>query len=814
MKRFFKISLISLIVLLTVAVIAAAGAFAWHARSKLPQRHGTVGLQQLKAPVSVAYDERGVPHISAQHEADLYRALGYVHAQDRLFQIEMVRRLARGELAEIIGPKLLDTDRLFRTLGLRAHAEAVVARADHSSPAWQALTAYLDGINQYQASRPLPLEFEILGITPRPFTPVDTLAVSGYLAYSFAAAFRTEPVLTFVRDQLGPAYLKTFDLEWHPLGVVGPLAEAALMAQPSSPRLTPADWQGLNRLAELSHEALSVAGVPQFEGSNAWVVSGRHTASGKPLLAGDPHISFAAPAVWYEAHLKAPGFELYGHHQALNPVALLGHNTQFGWSLTMFQNDDLDLVAEKVNPANPNQVWYQGRWVDLQSRTETIAVKGAAPVTLTLRRSPHGPLINDAFADSLGKTPIAMWWTWAETDNPILDAFYELNRADTREKARQASSKIHAPGLNIVWANAVGDIGWWAAAKLPQRPENVNPTFILDGSKGEADKLGFYRFQDNPQEENPARGYIVSANHQPAPSSGLPVPGYYNLYERAQRLDQLLREPGTQWDLQNSKALQLDGRTNYGPRVLGPLLMELNTVVVDGAERALLGQLAEWDGSHSTTSIAPTLFNQFVYELAKAAMQDELGEVQFRNLLRTRALDHALPRLSADASSPWWDQRGTPAVEKRRDILQLAWRATIDHLRATLGKTPASWVWAKAHTLTHNHPLGQQKPLDLLFNIGPFEAPGGREVPNNLAFPVGPAPWAVSYGPSTRRLIDFADAGKGLGINPVGQSGVLLDPYHHDQAEAYVAGRYQPMHLSPADVAVNTRSTLVLQPQR
>ena len=813
MKRLAKILLITLVVLLTVGGLAAGAALFWHGRGKLPQRSGTLSLQHLQAPVSVSYDDYGVPHLQAQHEEDLYRALGYVHAQDRLFQMEMVRRLARGELAEILGPKLVETDRLFRTLALRAHAETVVAGADRTSPAWRGLLAYLDGVNQYQASRPRPLEFELLGITPRPFTPVDTFAVTGYLAYSFAAAFRTEPVLTFVRDQLGPDYLRAFDLEWHPLGVVGPLAETALSARATTP-LQPQDWQGLSRLATLSDNALALAGVPMFEGSNAWVLSGRRTVSGKPLLAGDPHISFAAPAVWYEAHLKAPGFELYGHHQVLNPYALLGHNAQFGWSLTMFQNDDIDLVAEKVNPANPQQVWHRGQWVALSSRSETIAVKGAAPVPLTLRRSPHGPILNDAFADTLGNTPIAMWWAWTETENQTLDAFYELNRADTRARARAAVSKIHAPGLNIVWANTAGDIAWWAAAKLPQRPDGVNPAFILDAGRGEADKSGYYRFQDNPQEENPARGYIVSANHQPAPSSGLPVPGYYNLYERAQRLDQLLREPERRWDLNANQALQLDARTSYGPRVLSALLPELRTVVVDGTERALLEQLAEWDGSHGLASIAPTLFHQLVYELARAAMADELGETLFANLLRTRAFDFALPRLAADAASPWWNRRDTPAAETRRDILQHAWRATIEHLQRELGKTPASWTWSRAHSVTHKHALGQQKPLNLLFDVGPFPAPGGREVVNNLAQAVGPAPWSVTYGPSTRRLIDFADPARAVGINPVGQSGVLFDPHRADQAAAYIAGQYRPMVLSAADVAAHARSTLVLQPQR
>ena len=784
---------------LAIAVAAIAAGAAWYAHSKQPLRDGRLALTGLQAPVEVRYDERGVPHIQAQNEADLYRALGFVHAQDRLFQMEMLRRLARGELAEVLGAKLVDTDRLFRTLGIREHADRYAKTLDRNSPSVIALQAYLDGINQFQDSRPAPVEFDLLGIDKRPFTVEDTVSVAGYMAYSFAAAFRTEPVLTYVRDQLGGDYLKVFDLAWHPEGAV-------------ARHLGADDWRGLNRLAQLSQQALVEAGLPQFEGSNAWAVAGSRTASGKPLLAGDPHIRFAVPAVWYEAHLSYPGFELYGHHQALNPYASLGHNTQFAWSLTMFQNDDLDLIAEKVNPDNPEQVWVDGQWVELQRREETIRVKGGEPVRLTLRRSPHGPIVNDALGAHAGRTPIAMWWAFLETANPILDAFYQLGRADSLDKARAAVEKIEAPGLNVIYANANGDIGWWAAAKLPQRPAGVNPSFILDGTRGEAAKPGFLPFSANPQEENPERGYIVSANYQPQSPTGVPIPGYYNLADRGMRLNQRLAEPGVKWDTRNSQALQLDDGTDYGPRLLAPILDELRAAAADDGERALVEQLAGWDGSHPLDSVAATLFNQFTYELASQAMRDELGDAFFDSLLQTRVLDVALPRLTADAASPWWDRRGSDALESRADSVAAAWRSGIDHLRQTFGKDSSRWRWGQGHSLTHSHPLGAQKPLDRLFNVGPFAAPGGHEVPNNLSHRVGPAPWPVAYGPSTRRLIDLADAGKGLGINPVGQSGVPFDTHYADQAEAYIAGEYVPMHLAAAEVLANTLGILQLIP--
>jgi penicillin amidase len=788
----------TLTALALIVAASASGAY-WYIDSKQPQRAGELSLSGLQAPVTVDYDERGVPHIQAQHEADMYRALGYVHAQDRLFQMEILRRLARGELAEILGSKLVDTDRLFRTLGIREHADRYAAKLDMNTPASQALQAYLDGVNQYQANHPAPIEFDVLGIDKRPFTTADTLSVAGYMAYSFAAAFRTEPVLTHIRDQLGADYLKAFDLDWHPQGVVGQ-------------NLAAGDWQDLNAIAELSHAALLDAGLPQFEGSNAWAVSGSRTASGKPLLAGDPHIRFAVPSVWYEANLSYPGFSLYGHHQALNPVASLGHNNAFAWSITMFQNDDLDLIAEKIHPDNPEQIWHRGQWVELQSREELISVKDAEPVRLTIRRSPNGPIINSALGETVGNTPIAMWWAFLETENPILDGFYQLNRAATLEQARVAAEHIEAPGLNVVWANATGDIGWWAAAKLPRRPAGVNPSFILDGSNGEAEKDGYYPFNANPQEENPERGYILSANYQPVSPTGMAIPGYYNLADRGQRLDERLRDNSVKWDVQNSQALQLEPGTGYPQRLLAPLAADLRAAATGAAEQAQVEQLLSWDGQHTLDSLATTLFNQLVYQLTREAMADELGDAFFTNLLQTRVLDGALPRLAADASSPWWDNRGSEAVESRAEIVKAAWQASLAHLRSTLGDDSQQWTWGSAHTLTHNHPLGQQKPLDKLFNVGPFAAPGGHETPNNLSQPIGPAPWPVVYGPSTRRLIDLADAGRALGINPVGQSGVLFDRHFNDQAATYMRGEYVPMHLDAEAIKANSRSQLRLAP--
>lgn len=771
-RLLLSLLLLSLLVLLGALLLAVL------LQRSLPQREGSLPLAGLAAPVAVHFDAAGVPHIKADNEADLYRALGFVHAQDRLFQMELMRRLAQGELAEILGAELLPVDRLFRTLRLGEQARAAAAREPRDTKAWRALQAYLQGINQFQASRPLPPEFTLLGITPRPFTAADTFSVVGYMAYSFAAALRSDPLFTHIRDQLGADYLTIF-ADALQLPPETPAAEA-----PAAASLTPADWQALQALARQS-AVLPGPAFSRFAGSNAWALSGARTASGAVQLAGDPHIAFSVPQVWYSARLQAPGLDLHGEHHALVPFALLGHSQTFAWSLTMLQNDDLDLIAERPHPEDPQRVWHAGQWVALSRHCESIAVRDAPPVELCLRRSPNGPLINEALGEQAGPTPLALRWVLHEADNPILEAFYRLNRADSLDKARAAVSGIAAPGLNVVWAAAGGDIAWWSAAQLLQHPPGTDPAFILQAGTPAAQAPQPLPFARNPHEENPPRGYVLSANQRPAGAG----PGYYNPADRQQRLEAALEARPQGWTPADSRALQQDTASAYAQRLLAPLADSLRAQV-SAAERPLLEALLAWSGEHAADSRPALLFNQLRHALAEAALADELGESWFATLLSTRALDDALPRLAADANAPWWDDRRTPERETREQVLARAWSASLAHLQQLYG-APATWRWDRAHTLTFSHPLGRIAPLDRLLNIGPLPAHGGHEVPNNLSHALGPAPWPVQYGPSVRRVVELGPEATAWLAAPLGQSGVPLDRHYRDQVGAYLAGEYR-----------------------
>ncbi|MFH1983707.1 MAG: penicillin acylase family protein [Pseudomonadota bacterium] len=783
-----------------VVVALAAGYF--YLNAKQPKRSGEIRLAGLTSEVEVHYDRWAVPHIYAKTEADAYYALGYLHAQERLFHMELLRRLAKGQLAEILGPALVETDTFFRTLRLKQFGEETILKANRDLPAYQVGESYFKGVNLFIANGPTPVEFDLLGIPKTPFSMADMISVAGYMAYSFAAGFKTDPLLTVVRDQWGAGYLE--DLETAP-------------SQTPPLKLLAATHPSMQQLAGLVADIEArFAPLGAFEGSNAWAVSGRLTRSGKAILAGDPHIAFSAPSVWYEAHIVTPDFELYGHYLSGFPYALLGLNRNIAWSLTMFQNDDVDLYVEKANPENPNQVWSDGQWTPLASETERIKVKGQADLEITVRRSKHGPIINDVIT-GLGsrKDPVAARWGFHDPDNKVMEPFYRLARAKNAQDAQAAMGYLRAPGLNIVLADAEGNIAWWAAGAVPIRPAHVDPNFLLDGASGLDDYQGYLPFSQNPQFINPASGVIVSANHQPQDFGTGTVPGYYNLPDRARRIEHLLEAKPDGWTLDDMKSIQRDTRSTLSMTVRDQVVAVLKPSAKSGAtplSSAAMDQFARWNGDHRREDVGPTVFATLQFFLMEMTFRDELGDDLFKAFLQTRLPYRALTNVMSREASPWWDDHGTPAIETRAAVVAGAWQKTLTHLSGLLGNDPAKWTWGKVHRVEYVHPIGRKKPLDKIFNIGPLAAEGGNEVPNFMGFRFSPAPHHIYICPSTRRIIDFGAPEQSVGINPTGQSGYFFNENYDDQAVPFVEGEYRRQLLAREDVMAQKVSSLRLMP--
>jgi len=793
-----KISLASLIgVILVIAAIAF-----FYLNSRQPQRSGELKLPGLTHSVAVHFDKWAIPHIYAQTEKDAFYALGYLHAQERLFHMEILRRLAKGQLSEILGPKLVSTDKLFRTLRLKQFGQEYLRHQDLKSRPWIVAKAYVDGINRFMKTGPKPVEFTILGIPNTPYTVSDIVSLAGYMSYSFAAGFKTDPVLTFIRDKLGDQYLK---------GMGYRLAEEPPL------KLLSGTQQSLREIAGLVADIeAKYSPVGFFEGSNAWVVSGKKTKSGKPLFAGDPHIAFSCPSVWYEAHMVTPGFELYGHYLSGSPFALLGMNHKIAWTLTMFQNDDLDMFRETANPENPDQVWSDGKWVDLKIETETIKVKGRDDIRLKVRRSKHGPILNDVI-DTIEdeKEPVALSWAFYDFKNDMGAGYYGIAHAGNAFEAREAVRLLKAPGLNFVLADATGNIAWWASGTIPIRPGHVDPNFILDGASGKDDYLGVYSFDKHPQIINPSSGMIVSANHQPQDFGTGVVPGYYNLSNRAKRIEHLLEKKESGWTAEDMKAIQLDTRSNFALGIRDGVAGVLETTAVvhgDQLSTRAFELLKAWNGDHSLKSVGPTIFHTLNYNLIEMIYKDELGETLFKAFLRTRLPDRSIEKIVNRKNSIWWDNIKTEKKETREDIMSAAWQKTLAHLKNLVGQDPATWHWGRVHTVEYVHPIGRRKPFDRIFNIGPFKAEGSREVPNFMGFALTQAPHKVVIGPSTRRIVDMAKPENSLGINPTGQSGYFFNENYADQAKRYIHGRYRRQLIDKKEIQAAKVSTLTLNP--
>lgn len=790
-----------LIALVAIVILVVVGGYVY-LKSTAPDYSGEITLQGLKAEVEVLYDDFGVPHIYAQNEEDAYYALGYVHAQDRLFQMEMLRRAAGGRLSEILGEDLLKVDKLFRTLGINQFAKEQAQKflsADTAAFQRGAL-AYQKGINQYIKTGKTPIEFTIIGIPKEEFKPEDIYLAIGFMSFGFAEGLHADPVLQKIKSELGEEYLVDFAVET-------PSDAEKTGNYNGSIKNSPGD-----SLIASINQALDKIPVPLWSGSNGWVVSAEKSKSGYPILANDTHIGFGQPAVWYEAHLEYPGNSFYGHHIAGIPFGLLGNNRFSGWGLTMFENDDTDFFQETVNPENPNQVKFKDQWEELVIREEIIKVKGKANVEFEIKSSRHGSLINGIIDHAPKDQAIALSWMLTRLTNQALQASYLLNHAKSFRDAERAASLFSTPGLNIMYGDVDGNIAWWACAKLSMRPAHVRTKLFLDGASGNDEYLGYYDFSKNPQSINPPWGYVSSANNQPDSVNGILYPGYYYPKARAGRINSYLKED-KKWSQEDMKQINLDVVSITTPEVAKEIAVVL-TSLNKPEFTLLITQLQNWNGDHKHSDTAPSVYYNMLSQIYYSSMKDEIGAEALHSILATSVPKNSVDTFIKNEKSPWWDDVSTKEInETRAMIFEKAAAKTLALLKETCGENPEQWVWGKIHTLKHNHPLGAVKLLDKFFSVGPFVVDGGNEVLNNLHFNLDTTGYFyVTGGPALRKIMDFSAIEKGETVSPTGQSGNVMSPYYQDEAEMFAAGKFRKMLMNRKEIESVSKNKLVLKP--
>jgi len=713
----------------------------------------------------------------------------------------MLRRAASGRLAEVLGPDLVSVDKLFRTIGINEFAKQHVQKflAADTATYQRAINSYLAGINQYIEQGKTPLEFTIIGIPKTPFTKEDVYHAIGFMSLTFAEGFQADPVFQKIKMEFGDEYLKD-------------LAINTTYTQEFIKNYNGTTASTNDNLISAVRTALDKLPVPLFQGSNGWVISAAKSATGFPILANDTHIAFAQPAVWYEAHVEYPGTSFYGHHLAGFPFAVLGNNRFCGWGITMFENDDVDFFLETRNPQDSTQVKFKDTWESLLVREEIIKVKGANDIILKVQHSRHGPIINGIVDNVEGQQPIALSWMLLKQENHALKASYDLLHANSFTKAQQAISLVTSPGLNYMYGDTDGNIAWWAAAQLPIRPAHTHSKLYLDGSSGNDEYLGYYDFNKNPQAINPPWGYVYSANNQPDTVAGVLYPGYYYPRSRAGRIDELLSQD-KKFSVEDVQTMMLDATSRMHPAIAKMIAESLPN---DENFSFVTTTLKAWDGNHESTSIAPSLYYTILSQMIALTLQDEIGSKALRSLISTSVLKNSLEGLLQNKNSPWWDNISTKdKKETREEIIKLAASKAIDLLKKNHGEDSSSWTWSKLHTLTHTHPLGIVKPLDKVFNVGPFAVGSGSEVINNLDFLYDTtAYFPVLSGPALRKITDFSNIENGVTISPTGQSGNIMSEFYDDQAEMFANGTFRKMLMNRKEIEETSSKKLVINPKR
>ena len=799
-----------LVAFLTVMVVLAlvVGIYLW--RRALPETEGKVTVSGIQAPAEIVRDQWGIPHIFAENEQDAVFALGWAVAQDRLFHLELLRRLGQGRLAEIFGSEVLPVDKLFRTLGFQRHGQRIHAGASATSR--QAMAAYIAGINAYvkQLKGNLPIEFTLLGIDFQPAQPDDFVGVLGFMTHNLNMGWRFD----FLYEKLAQK--------------VGAKAARELLPQylTNEPTVFPATTQlkpDLFRLEGLAAEFAEI--LPRLNASNNWAVAPSRSTTGGAILANDPHLGHGLPGIWYQAHLKAGKLDVIGVTIPGMPSVVIGHNRDIAWGLTNLMADASDFFLEKLNPENPEQVMYKGQWVAIKTLRETIQVKGEAPVELVIRLTPHGPLVNDLLE---GQTEaLSYQWVMAEADKPLsdtaiaggtqavpandLDALTELARARNWEDFRTATGKFGAIAQNIAFADRAGHIGLQAVGRIPRLTGTTTGTRYRVGWDGTQEWDGFHPFEKNPSQFDPPEGVVSSANNYTVAESPFYISAYWEPVDRIIRIRERLSEK-ERFSPNDLKSIQQDIQWLTAREMTPRILAAFDGTSPDPLVVSALAQIKDWRGQMAVDSPAAALFAVFYKALFHEMFADELG-AELAEEFRERANVSALMmRAVTDGGlTAWYDRKDTTEVEDERAILRKAFSAGVAELKERLGDDPTSWRWGRLHTLTFIHPLGRVAALAPLFNVGPFPMPGHTNTVNKMEYK--DEDFKIYHGPSMRQVTDLANPAKAWGMIPTGQSGIPASPHYDDMAPLWVRGDFIPYLMDRKDIEAEAQGTLRLEPR-
>lgn len=769
----------------------------WLSRRRLAQAEGTLRLPGLSAPVEVIRDRWGIPHIYARTAHDLFFAQGFVHAQDRLWQMELNRRTGQGRLSELFGELAVDTDRTVRTFGFHRLGRADWINATEELR--ETILAYTAGVNAFLESRDtkLPVEFTLLRHHPEPWKPEDTTAFTRIMLWQLSHAWYGEIIRAQIIQTVGAEHAAELEIHYprnNPLTL------------PKGIEFNRLDPDGSLRKAEGPF-------LDRGNGSNAWAVSGQRSVTDHPILCNDMHLPVVLPSLWYELHLSAGDLNVTGVTLPGVPMVLVGHNARIAWGITLAFTDCEDLFVEKIDPKDPGRYEFRGEWLEAEVIAESIRVRRRVEPHLEhVTVSRHGPIISDVAGSPEQRIAVK---SMALQPSSAFDGWLLLNKAGCWDEFVEAMRLIDATQLNVTYADVEGNIGYWVTGRVPVRAKG-DGTVPAPGWTGEYEWVGEVPFSEMPHTLNPERGYIVSCNHRIVSNDYPHFLGnvWMNGY-RARRIVDVI-ESKEKVSADDFRDLQMDF-TSLPGREFVARLRGLSSSDPDG--QLALQHLHRWDGQLTPESVGGALYEVTRYTLVRNLLEPGLGQDLTLRLMGQGFHPLLLPshefyghdtvtmlRLLDNPDSWWVKQAGG-----RETVLARSLKQAVEWLRAELGPDVEGWQWGRIHRVIFGHALGLKKPLDRVFNRGPIPIGGDTDTPCQTAMHPDDPYDNKAWAPSFRQIIDLGDLSRSVAIFPPGQSGVLGSPHYDDLIEPWIRGEYHPMLWTREQVEQEAEGRLILK---